>query len=95
VIEMHLSVRGARVLVRTEEQKEHVNPSGVIVVESHAPEVIGTVIACGQDVCEVREGDVVLFSPAAGREIEWNGQRYLALDEDEILATWNEEKQPE
>ena len=95
MIEMSLSVRGSRVLVRTEDQKEHVNPSGVIVVESYAPEVIGTVIACGHDVREVKEGDVVLFSPQAGREIEWNGTTYLALDEDEILATWNEEKQPE
>jgi co-chaperonin GroES (HSP10) len=95
VTDVELSVRGSRVLVRTEDQQEHTNKSGVIVVESYAPEVIGTVIACGHDVREVKEGDVVLFSPQAGREIEWSGHKFLALDEDEILATWNEEKQPE
>ena len=91
MIDVELSVRGSRVLVRTEDQKEHQYDSGVILVESYAPEVIGTVVACG-DVCEVKEGDVVLFTPQAGREMEWNGTRYLVLDEDEILAKWDEDQ---
>lgn len=91
---MSLSVRGPRVLVRAEEQGEHQNPSGVIVIEQYSPEVIGTVIACG-DVEDVKVGDVVLFTPEAGRECEWNGTRYLVLDEDEILLVWDEEKAPE
>ena len=94
MIDVHLTVRGARVLVRTEDQHEHINRHGVIVVESYAPDVIGTVIACGEDVQDVNAGDIVLFSPSAGREIDWNGQRYLALDEDEILATWHEDQEP-
>jgi co-chaperonin GroES (HSP10) len=93
VNDVQLSVRGSRVLVRTEDQKEYTT-KGVIVVESYAPEVIGTVIACGDDVLEVKAGDVVLFSPTAGREIEWHGDRLLALHEDEILATWDEDQEP-
>jgi co-chaperonin GroES (HSP10) len=91
--DVQLSVRGSRVLVRTEDQSEHQNASGVIIVENYAPEVIGTVIACG-DVTEVKPGDVVLFSPQAGREMEWGGTKYLVLDEDEILLVWDEEQEP-
>lgn len=93
MIDVHLSVRGSRVLVKAEDQKEHTNPSGVIIVESYAPEVIGTVISCG-DCTEVNPGDVVLFAPQAGREMEFRGARYLVLDEDEILAVWDEEQEP-
>jgi co-chaperonin GroES (HSP10) len=93
VSDLQLSVRGSRVLVRTEDQTEHVNKSGVIVVESYAPSVIGTVVAKG-NVKEVKLGDVVLFSPQAGREMDWNGTKYLVLDEDEILLVWDEEQEP-
>lgn len=89
-----LRMTGSRVLVKTEDQTEHQNASGVIVVESYAPEVIGTVISCG-DVRDVKPGDVVLFAPQAGSLMELQGSRYLVLHEDEILAVWDEEKAPE
>src|SRR5687768_16426888 len=94
VIDLELRITGARVLVKAEDQKEHQAPSGVIMIESYAPEVIGTVISCG-DCSEVNPGDVVLFSPASGREMELQGSKYLVLDETEILAVWDEEKHPE
>lgn len=94
MIEVALSVRGSRVLVKTEDQKEHQNASGVILVESYAPEVIGRVVAVGCDVTEVQPDDVVLFTPQAGREMEFNGNSYLVLDEDEILAKWDEDSAP-
>ena len=93
MIDVNIEMIGSRVLVRAEDQKEHVNPSGVIIVESYAPEVLGTVIACG-DVTEVKPGDVVLFTPESGREMEWNGTQYLVLDESEILAVWDEDQEP-
>lgn len=88
MIEVALSVRGSRVLVQAENQKEHTNASGVIVVESYAPEVIGRVVAVGSDVLEVKPDDVVLFTAQAGREMTVGGTDYLVLDEDEILAKW-------
>lgn len=91
--EIAVQMIGSRVLVRAEDQKEHQNASGVILVEHYAPEVIGTVIACG-DVTEVKTGDVVLFAPEAGREMEFNGTKYLVLDEDEIVAVWDEDQTP-
>jgi co-chaperonin GroES (HSP10) len=93
-MDIELRMTGSRVLVRTEDQKEHQNPSGVIVVESYAPEVIGTVISCG-DVEEVKPGDVVLFAPQSGSVMDLQGSRYLVLHEDVILAKWDEEKAPE
>jgi co-chaperonin GroES (HSP10) len=93
VIDIELRMTGSRVLVRTEDQKEHQNPSGVIVVESYAPEVIGEVISCG-DCTEVNVGDIVLFAPQSGSVMELQGSRYLVLHEEEILAKWDEEQEP-
>lgn len=89
-----LQVRGQRVLIRAEDQKETQTESGLIAVSHHAPDVIGTVIAVGGDVLDVNPGDVVLFPPEAGQVMEYGGERYLVLVEDEILARWDEEKAP-
>ena len=94
MIDVELSVRGSRVLVKTEDQRQHTNASGIVIIESYAPEVIGTVVAAGE-VREVKEGDVVLFAPESGREMDWSGTKYLVLDEDEILAVWDEAQEPE
>lgn len=93
MIDVELRMTGSRVLVRAEPQQEYQHDSGVIIVEHHAPEVIGTVISCGQ-VQEVKPGDVVLFAPEAGSVMEMDGQRYLVLDESEIVAVWDEEREP-
>ena len=93
-MDIELRMTGSRVLVKAEDQQEHTSKNGVIVVESHAPEVIGTVISCG-DVQDVHEGDVVLFAPQAGTVMELQGSRYLVLHEEEILAVWHEETEPE
>ena len=94
MIGVELQMIGSRVLVKAENQQEHRHPSGVIVVESYAPEVIGTVISCG-DVSDVKPGDVVLFPPQAGAVMDFAGSRYLVLDEHEILAVWDEEREQE
>lgn len=88
MIDVELSVRGSRVLVLAEKQGEYAQSNGLILVESYAPEVIGRVVAIGGDVIEVAPDDVVLFTPQAGREMDFNGTSYLVLDEDEILAKW-------
>ena len=46
-------------------------------------------------VGDVKKGDVVLFAPQAGSVMELQGSRYLVLHEDEILAKWDEEQEPE
>lgn len=92
---VELSVRGPRVLIKPEDQRDTTSESGLIAVKAYAPDVIGTVIAIGERVLDVKPGDVVLFTPEAGLEMDYAGQRYLILYEDEILMTWDEEKPPE
>lgn len=89
-----LQVRGPRVLIRAEDQRETTTESGLIAVRQESPSVIGTVIAVGERVIDVNLGDVVLFPPEAGQVMDLDGDRYLVLEEDEIIARWDEEKQP-
>lgn len=90
MIELRMTDR--RVLVQMELQKEHQMPSGVIAVESHEPGVIGTVIAVGPEVLDVKPEDVVLFTAGAGQELDMDGVTYLIVDEDEVIATWDSEQ---
>ena len=89
---LSLQVRGSRVLIRPEDQRETTRPSGLIAVTAHSPDVIGTVIAIGDGVQDVREDDVVLFTPESGQTMEFNGTKYLVVQEDELLAIWHEEQ---
>lgn len=91
---VELNVRGPRVLIRPEDQSETVRESGLIAVSHHAPDVIGTVIAVGERVADVKAGDVVLFTPASGQTMDYDGEKFLVLYEEEILAVWHEENEP-
>lgn len=82
---MSLTVFGPRVLVKAEDQSVTERDSGIVTIEQHAPEVIGTIVAVG-DVREVKVDDVVLFSPDAGQVLDHEDTRYLVLAEDELLA---------
>lgn len=89
-----LQVRGPRVLIRPEDQRTTVRESGLIAVSHHAPDVIGTVIAVGERVGDVKAGDVVLFTPESGQTMDYGGEKFLVLYEDELLAVWHEENEP-
>ena len=91
---MSLTVRGTKVLVETEDQSVTEQPSGIVTVESYAPEVVGRVVAMGVDVGKVSEvevGDVVFFSPEAGMPLDFQTKRYLVMDESELLGIWEPE----
>ena len=81
---MNLTVKGDRVLVKPESQREYEH-GGLYVADDDAPDAIGTVIACGT-VTDVHPDDVVVFPPSAGQVLEYQGERYLVLHEDELLA---------
>lgn len=91
---IELNVIGPRLLVQVEDQSQYTLPSGLITVQRHDPGVIGTVVRCGPDVVDVKDGDVVLFSPSAGVPMDYEQTRYLVLDEDELLAVWDSEQEP-
>lgn len=82
---MNLGVLGDRVLVKTEPQGEFQTATGLYAVEDYAPHVVGTVTAC-PDGGDVRIGDVVIFTPEAGQVLDHEGDSFLVLQSDEILA---------
>lgn len=76
-----------RVIVRPERQDEYETASGLYVADDGAQNVIGTVISVG-DVPDLAPDDVVIFAPSAGSRLDHDGQSYLVLHGDDILAKW-------
>ncbi len=84
-----------RILVqRSEEQEQRV---GGIIIPDTAKEKPqqGTVIAVGSGKIkddgkrvplDVKEGDTILFGKYSGQEIKVDGQEFLIMREDEVLA---------
>ena len=93
-MDVQLQVFGPRLLVQMAKQTETQTPSGVIAVASHDPGVIGTVMHCGEDVADVQVGDVVLFPPNAGQEMTFDGETFLVIEEEEVIAVWDAQKEP-
>lgn len=80
-----MTVLGDRVLIKPADQSVYQTHTGIIVQEDYAPEVIGTVVTCREGL-EVRPDDVVIFPPSVGRVVTYDGDRYLVVDADHILA---------
>ena len=81
---------GARVLV-TPLRPPIVTDSGIELIEQRVPETMGRVVACGAVLpplppSAVTPGDVVLFSWQAGQELLLEGERYIMLHQDDLLA---------
>jgi len=85
-----------KIVVRRFEEQEQKTPSGIIIPDSakEKPQM-GEVVAVGEGKLlnngqtvppKVKEGDVVIFGKYAGTEVELEGEKYLVMSEDEILA---------
>ncbi|ACG57546.1 chaperonin Cpn10 [Hydrogenobaculum sp. Y04AAS1] len=85
-----------KIVVKRMEEKEQKTPSGIIIPDTakEKPQV-GEVIAVGNGKVlnngEIRPlavnvGDKVLFNKYAGTEVELDGEKYLVMAEDEVLA---------
>lgn len=62
-------------------------PSGLIIPNAAPTERKGRVKAIGADVKEVQVDEIVLFGAyGASRELEFNKEKYLILQEDHVLA---------
>ena len=92
---MNLKPLHDRIVVRRLEEREQV-VGGIIVPDSarEKPQR-GTVVAVGSGAVkdggkrvplDVRTGDVVLFGKYTSQEIKLEGEDYLILREDEVLA---------
>jgi len=85
-----------KIVVKRMEEKEQKTPSGIIIPDTakEKPQV-GEVIAVGSGKLlnngetkplAVKAGDKVLFNKYAGTEVELEGEKYLVMAEDEVLA---------
>jgi chaperonin GroES len=86
---------GDRVLIKRLEAEE--KTSGGLVLPDTAKEKPkeGTVLALGpgkllengnRSTFSVKEGNRVIFSSYAGTEVKWQGEDYLLMSEEDILA---------
>ena len=85
-----------KIVVKVEEPQEQRTPSGIIIPDTaqEKPQV-GEVIAVGEGKLlqngeikplRVKVGDYVVFNKYAGTEVELEGEKYLILSEEEVLA---------
>jgi chaperonin GroES len=84
-----------RVLIKRMEE-ERTSPGGIVIPDTAAEKPIkGKVIAVGQgrvlDSGELRaltlkEGDQVLFGKYSGTEVKLDGEEYLVMKEDDVMA---------
>ncbi len=82
---------GRRVLVQRIDEEE--TKKGGIIVPDTAKEkpqqgIVKNVAKVGKDddPLQVKKGDKILFGKYGGTEIEYEGEEYLILAEDDILA---------
>jgi chaperonin GroES len=80
---------GARVLVKVLEQ-ETMTASGIVLPETakEKPQQ-GIVEAVGDEeemMTDLQVGDKVLFAKYSGTEVKLDGETYLLLNEDDVLA---------
>jgi chaperonin GroES len=80
---------GARVLVKVLEQ-ETMTASGIVLPETakEKPQQ-GIVEAVGDEeemMTDLQVGDKVLFAKYSGTEVKLDGETYLILNEDDVLA---------
>src|SRR5689334_19606710 len=84
-----------RIVVRRDEEGEQ--QSGGIIIPDTAKEKPqrGTVIACGSGTVkdggarvplDVKAGDLILFGKYGGQEIRLDGEEFLIMRENEVLA---------
>lgn len=92
---MELQPLGNRVVVKVLEPEEETTPSGIVIPESaqekpQQAEVIAVGPGKEQDgekvKPDVEAGDKVIFGKYSGSEVEVEGEEYLILGGDDILA---------
>ncbi len=87
---MKLKPLADRVIIATLPAEE-VTVGGIIIPDSAKEKPLkGTVVAAGpgtnDEKMELKEGDIVFFGKYAGTEIEYNGEKYLIMRQNDVLA---------
>ena len=87
---MNIKPLADRVLVKPAPAEEK-TVSGIIIPDSAKEKPLkGEVLAVGNGTKDeemvVKPGDSVLFGKYAGTELEWDGEKYLIMRQNDILA---------
>jgi len=88
---MKIRPLGERIVVKPRKQEEKTE-GGIYLPETATKEKPqqGKVIAVGSDFKGVKEGDTVIFAKYGGTEVKLDGEEYLVLGEDDVLAVLEE-----
>lgn len=87
-----MSVRAIKnkIIVEVEKKSDELNRSagGIILPDTANKDSFkkGIVFVVGEDVSNIKGGDVVYYGEFTGREITVNGAEYMVLTDDEVLA---------
>jgi co-chaperonin GroES (HSP10) len=80
-----------RVLVKLRPSDERSKTGRIIIPkESRQDSFLADVCAVGPYQDNVKVGDTVVISNVAGIEIPWNGEKYIILDNRELLAIYDD-----
>jgi co-chaperonin GroES (HSP10) len=84
-----LFVMKDKVLVKLHGSDER-SKSGLIIIpkEARQDSFLATVHAVGPQQQQVKPGDVVVISNVAGIEVPWKGEKYIILDDYELMAIY-------
>jgi len=88
---MTIKPLGERIVVKPDKQEEKTE-GGIYLPETASKEKPqrGEVIAVGPDFKGVKKGDIVIFAKYGGTEVKLDGEEYLVLGEDDVLAVLEE-----
>ncbi len=87
---MNIKPLADRVLIKPAPAEER-TATGIIIPDSAKEKPLrGTVVAAGpgtsDEKMELEEGDAVLYGKYAGTEIEYEGEKYLIMRQQDVLA---------
>ncbi len=83
---MNFQPLGKRVLVKRVEES-NTTASGIIIPDNAAEKPShGEVVAIGNEVNEIANGDKVVFGKFSGNEITLEAQKYLVLETEDIFG---------
>ncbi len=84
---MGIQPLGARVLIKQENAEEKTASGIVLTTQSQEKPQVATVIAIGNsDEINVKVGDKVIFPKYSGTEIKHDGEDYIIIDDEKLLA---------
>ena len=89
-----MRLTGDRIMVRLPEDRERRSKTGLLIpataASTHKRCIWSDVVLIGPETRGVRPGDMVLFIPQSGLEVEVDGDTYLLLRERDVQAVASE-----